>query len=637
MTGRQGYVRSKRLSRFRTNLRYLNRTNPLLADEISQLFVDDGVTVARSRSGAPTLGIRLSSGNTEFVHSTDDPIEETIDLLKGQTFKREDGTVLFGFGLGYVAKEILKRKEPGHVCYILEGLHRVFRAAMEYVDLSDILCDPDTYLFVGEGMEWVLDEFRAMQRKVVAGRVQKLATERLYSLCRNRYDEVSGRIEKRVCSIKAGLFTFNSRREHCLKNCFRNLDLISKSLPVDVLEGTAAEQTAIVVGAGPTLSDDLHAIRKHKEDFLIISVDAALKPLLDADVVPTVLVTCDSLPVNSRKIERIPTPVLSGIPLIYQADATPELVERFEGPKYVTSPENSLTGWLTNLGRPVRCFQNVRTVSHLGFFLARFMGVRRVILSGVDLSFPNGRDHATGCEKTWGINLEKGRFEWVAGNDGSTVRTCGGFLSMIRVFEEEIDRLPRGAVINTSQKGAVIRGAERMPIEEAIAGTQVYRRNGSRQVLSEMFQQITPGECQKLKNVHGSALTWFRKELGMLRPICIQARSILKEMETGKGSDARGTGKWEILNDLVRTVLGHRQFLDIVTDYLPGFMTHCEKYPGFGKGISMNATTAEHKDGIEILLSELSQVISLVVPDGQAAEANVGTRQDGGMNVQNAV
>ena len=178
------------------NLRLLEQKNPSLAKYLSGIKNSGQISVVESESGLPTLKTVNSMRGEGFLLSPKNPALEAQHLLDKIPFSGEDGTLLFGFGLGYLAKEITRKKHQNHVLYIVEGAPELFQLAMKHADLSAILSDHNNFLFVGDSIDTILDDFIPIQIKSITGNINKLAMPSLRKLCEKHYDAIDKHIVK---------------------------------------------------------------------------------------------------------------------------------------------------------------------------------------------------------------------------------------------------------------------------------------------------------------------------------------------------------------------------------------------------------------------------------------------------------
>jgi hypothetical protein len=229
------------------------------------------------------------------------------------------------------------------------------------------------------------------------------------------------------------------------------------------LFGKMEGRPAVVVGAGPSLDADLPLLKEIQDGILIVACDTALRPLLNNGVRVDFVVAIDSSPRNHDHFKNLPDaaflPVLFGgvyPPLLDQyrdhawiaATApfpTVDLLEDFPGPsKYLRQKGTLVMNGSVGTG---------------ALDLAQQLGCSPVFLTGIDLAYSVGRDHAGGTIYDEDPDFQKrqpGLFE-VPSVDGGRVSTCSPFLvSLFGVVHQlECAQVP---VYNLSIAGAAIPG-----------------------------------------------------------------------------------------------------------------------------------------------------------------------------------
>lgn len=599
------------------NLRLLGQRNRSLADYIEGLKIPAGIVAVRSRSGHYTVRVMDRSGKEVFLHSPADPAKEARELIKDRCFQAEDGTILFGFGLGYLSREIARKKEPGHVLYVAEAIPALFKLAAMYGDLSALLADESTFFFIGDAVYGIVDHFRHIQIKTITGVIRKLAAPALMKSCEEVYREAERRISEHVVALQVGLHSFQAHRELLLANPFQNVQALTRSSSIKGLEGLIQGCPTLLVSAGPSLTNDLPLIRQSRNDVFLIAVDSALKPLLNHGIRPDLALTCDPLPLNADKINGLQEEVLRSIPLVYLPESCPGVPGAFGGMKFVVDSANLLSSWLVRLGHDTVAFPLYQTVSHLGFLLARFMGGNPIILVGLDLSFPMEKHHAEGTAKTWSVDFRNTQFTHVPSNNGGSVKTIPGFVTNIHVMEREIRHTP-ARCINVSRDGALIKGTKRMPLKEALRlGSTAYRQG-----LSLSFGSLLAGahraETSTLREAYKAGLKWFVSEAERMSTLCRDASGMNDPFQHGGG----------ILKEMApqtpeqAELLYESEFLRTLRDFLPRSIQVSERFPG-GESAANRAESRKYasQERSAVLFQELSSILpDLLIHSRRALE-----------------
>jgi hypothetical protein len=141
------------------------------------------------------------------------------------------------------------------------------------------------------------------------------------------------------------------------------------------------------------------------------------------------------------------------------------------------------------------------TVAHLAFYLARYMGCDPIIFIGQDLAYTGHVYYSPGMEIHRSWRSEINRFntmetkEWertarmgrmlrrTVDGEGRKIYTDDLLFTYLEQFERDIAQTP-ARVINATEGGARIRGAEHMSLAEAI------RRNCTAPIPAERFDYL---------------------------------------------------------------------------------------------------------------------------------------------------
>lgn len=188
------------------------------------------------------------------------------------------------------------------------------------------------------------------------------------------------------------------------RNLYANAPLLLDAGPMEQFRNAAKEKTAIVLGAGPSLSKHLPSIArtKHRAHYIIIAVDTALSPCRIHGVVPDFVLSVDPQPVNFYHLAG-ENP--EGAVLLVDPACSPLAIRRWSGAMAVMSnpfplAQEILTMQGVSVGQQLSYGGSVSTNA---YDFAFFLGCKGIVLVGQDLSFPDTRVHASGSalEELW--------------------------------------------------------------------------------------------------------------------------------------------------------------------------------------------------------------------------------------------
>lgn len=248
-------------------------------------------------------------------------------------------------------------------------------------------------------------------------------------------------------------------------NHLANLRLIAESGGVKDWRGKFQGIPAIVIGAGPSLTEAIPQLGALRERALLVATDRSLKPLLAGGVVPHVVVSADMDPELALLYDGFAIP--RDVVLVYDRDAFHGLIKTWPHRK-VTYDSYFESGIWSRMFTGAKGFLGKNgSVGHTAWYFASACGCEPIILVGVDCAMPGESTHAEGVAQVDGGKVDPAHPSWltIEGVDGKPVRSSPGFARYAQAFGEMI-HAQRRATVNCSQIGAKIDGAYQMPLEQ---------------------------------------------------------------------------------------------------------------------------------------------------------------------------
>ncbi len=281
-------------------------------------------------------------------------------------------------------------------------------------------------------------------------------------------------------------------------NVLDNLREYAGNAGIGRLKNAFAGQTAVVVSAGPSLRRNIHQLRGREDEVVIIAVQTALKPLLEAGLTPHFVCAIDHHEISTRfyadlpaglDTELIADPKCSGAVIrAWRSDPSRKLTLLGNG--YAESV-------LREMKRDLPRLPPAATVAHLAFSLAEWFGCATCALIGQDLGFSDGLAYApgTGYDDAW--RPETGRFctfemkQWehiardrhaliqVEDWQGNTTYTEKRLVAYLAQFERMFAQTSM-RVIDATEGGVAKRHTERVALAEVLEGVEVVDPSGIR-------------------------------------------------------------------------------------------------------------------------------------------------------------
>lgn len=448
------------------NLRALRRTSPGTVKELEQWArrgapSGPGVRIVETPSGFPTLE-REGWG---FLHSRYDPVREA-EAWATRVPASDGLVVVYGLGLAYHVEVLLRIRKPVRVMAI-EPEPAVAWALLRTRPLERLLGNPRFQLLLTEPRK----QFHAeLNTAVLSGVAAGGWTLQVFPSYARWYagdiEELNRWLIDTVRSHRGNVATYQRWMRAWIHHPIDNLKYVAGRPFVDRWFGVLTGQPAVLVAAGPSVTPNLPAIARLKGKVPIVAAGSGLGPLVQAGIEPDLVVSIDSGEANYRHFEGRDL----AAPLVFSPEIYPRIVEEYRGPLVPMATMGGTTfQYICHLAgvRP-SLIPSGPSVANVAVALLRALGANPIVLVGQDLAYPGGRSHAAGVPTAVEIDVTRRDLLMVEGVGGGRVPTDRGLQAMRYWLEEYLAAVPDLCVINTSQVGARIRGAQEMTLGEAV-------------------------------------------------------------------------------------------------------------------------------------------------------------------------
>jgi|GEM_PF-6464009 len=257
---------------------------------------------------------------------------------------------------------------------------------------------------------------------------------------------------------------------HVQINTWMNLPLaVAHASGLHDLKGSCEGKTALVIGAGPSLDDSIPAIVEFGRRAVLIACDGAMQTLDRAGVVPDFIVSTD----DSDKVWRLfagLSPRQYSASLVGLLHSCHVVLRKWRGPIFLGKGNKALDVEIARIMPGIPSFDTGLCVGHAALEFARIIGVERIVLTGFDLSFPQGKPHPVHHAVPY-YRDDPPRPEATArvtGFDGSARFADAALIEYRAEFERRIADM-KTAVCNATVSGVEIKGAERADLGRLLA------------------------------------------------------------------------------------------------------------------------------------------------------------------------
>jgi len=409
-----------------------------------------------------TARVTLPSGEQILLHNMEDPIGSAVRSAEKHEMKAANASILLGFGLGYLARELAKKVEKKHPIVICEADPAILKTALMYADLHEVLESDYIKVLVGNQIP-LQDWISRLSSKFMTAKVDVISYAPSVRLNPTVYRELEAIAQKESMAIILNRNTTLKAGARMMENILLNFPDVLHSAGVNHLANLFEGRPAVLVAAGPSLEKNVHLLREVQGRAVIIAVDTALRLLLPLGIKPDIVTTIDFNQVNFQKFANVP--IDPDISLVYHPGGYYESIRAFQGPRFTSSQvPNRIPAWLMQYVEDKGGLASGTTVAHMSFSLARHMGCNPIVLMGQDLAFPKNQVHA-GDLSLWKIDTSD--METIDDIFGEPVGSMTSFKHAIYHFEKAFAET-EATVIDATEAGAKKQGARPMRLREVI-------------------------------------------------------------------------------------------------------------------------------------------------------------------------
>jgi len=239
--------------------------------------------------------------------------------------------ICIGLGLGYILDAIERRSSTTRVLAI-EPLAPVAQAMLARRSWQDWLASGRLTLLVGPGYAGAGEAARSLGADLAPPIVVDPVLEREFGA---QVAEARDLVNHALFGARANAEARKAFAPRYLLNTIRNIPVIAGSADVSALDDAFTNVPAVVVAAGPSLDRNIAELRRIRGRALIIAVDTALRPLLEAGIAPELVVAIDPSEVNGRHLRNLPDPGQTW--LVGEGSLEPAAFEQFSGRTFTFS------------------------------------------------------------------------------------------------------------------------------------------------------------------------------------------------------------------------------------------------------------------------------------------------------------
>ena len=398
-------------------------------------------------------------------------------LEQQKTIEKFATVIIVGISNGVHIKRIMESVPKTVNILIYEPSYEIFRRAMEEVDLSFIFqLDIPVGIIISEINEFEIERYfrylivydnMTSLNIYMSGNYKELFSKQVGNFIKD--------LKRYVHTIKVGWNTKIRYTNVYARNVFHNLRYLYEGYTIKDLQGILPEDVpVIVVSAGPSLNKNIKDLKAAVGKACIIATDTAMKPLLNAGIIPDLFVVVDGL----KPAELFEHKGISKVGMVTMTAVSTPPMDIHKGKKYFYYSESSFE---TELIKQLDEITEDRTVhipwlptggsvAHDAYSLGVQMGAKTLILVGQDLALTGNKVHVDGAFKNEKCEIDMNSEEYleIESVDGGMVVSRVDFKNYLNWFEMIAKEWSHITMIDATEGGALIHGSKIMTLKKAI-------------------------------------------------------------------------------------------------------------------------------------------------------------------------
>jgi hypothetical protein len=279
--------------------------------------------------------------------------------------------------------------------------------------------------------------------------------------------DIKKKFEEYSETFESNKLTQNLFRRDWIRNSMYHMAEMLSSPSIKEFYKVYKNTTAVIIASGPSLQADIEWVKRMKPHALIISAGSSIQALIKNGIQPHVATLLDGGVINN-KVFADPATLLA--PFLFVSSSYYGISDKKANQKFHAVIKNDeVAQYYLGIDKNVAEIIPTSTVTGTAIQAAVWLGAKRIVMMGQDLSFPEKKYYADGVghseDNVLDAMVENSEHK-VLNVQGSYNATTAAFMSMKDGLENLISSLRDIEFINSTRNGAVIEGTLWKPIED---------------------------------------------------------------------------------------------------------------------------------------------------------------------------
>ncbi|QAR34225.1 DUF115 domain-containing protein [Geovibrio thiophilus] len=414
----------------------------------------------------------VNNSNGMLFYDNRDPLAASRKLITDKKINVPTLSVFLGMGLLYNLMNYMDMFRLTDASFIvIENDPELFALVVEYIDIEKYIRDERVYFVIGKKPEELYPIMNSLMNlrsnKFFAKAINYIEEPAAFVSAKDYYLGAVRTMNDAVKEVM--LFYGNDPLDSLIgiDHTFVNIKEIIEYPGISDLKDKFSGRPGIVVATGPSLNKNIHLLEGLYDKAVICAVDASVRVMKRHGFKPHLTTSLERVEATSKLFEGLDEEDVKDIFLAACPVVHPLTYENFKGERIVVYRNFSTFEWLDI---PKGTLNIGPSSANMAFKVLEYIGCSPIILIGQDLAF--GTDditHATGS--TYGEKeqqyLTHRKNLMVEGNYVPQIKTTNVWNTFRKFYMKDVAEF-KGKVINATEGGAKIHGAELMTFAEAI-------------------------------------------------------------------------------------------------------------------------------------------------------------------------
>lgn len=383
--------------------------------------------------------------NGFLLHSKYDPIKEAQRIAEKE-YDPQGLCILFGYGLGYLAQEILNLSIYNDNLLIIDPLYEKIDHQLT-IDL--------TVMSEKNDREWA----RLIHSKLLnySKKIKVICAPNYEKICAEEYSNILKQVKNIQSTNQVLENTTRNFSEMWEKNYVYNLLELKNTRNFDSLTDSYS-CPIIIASGGPSLIKQLPLVKEIRSKILLVAAGSTINTLLKYDIIPDYIVSIDGGEINYehfKNISDLPTTLISSFSNHYK------IQQQWKNDKYVflDGGDAEFQSYVERtFGVTVPLLYGGASVANYAFSCAIKMTTGPIALIGQDLAYTDFKTHAEANENYKIVDEQYMKARGMYYTDGyyeDQVLTDDAFLLMKNDFERLYQEQSQGRTIFNCTEGGI--------------------------------------------------------------------------------------------------------------------------------------------------------------------------------------